>query len=346
MPATAPSRSPAAARQARSARGFTLTEMLVVIGIIAILIGIVLSALSRTQEKARRTETENLMQEFAKACETFQQQFGFYPGIVPESFLAADPKITGTENAILHLCGGGIPQDDPNYSSPQYSGASWTEITFTNGGATFRIKVNPAKVGEGPRIRGTQYKSFFSPKSDALAPVPGQGLAAAGTDPYANDPYRLPDLVDSWGQPIIYMRQMRAQGSTLVAGAQATESMADCMFAFQPIVAYINSVELGDLGQAQIGNSILRTTPAANQSATLAQIIRNPSFGAPGTPNAGAPSGAVVLISAGRDGIFFWNKDGPGTPTAVINDIVSAVVNPQGPYTVKQYDDVRVFSGG
>ncbi len=345
MPDTPAVRTPSHASQGRARVGFTLTEMLVVIGIIALLIGILLPALSAVQERARKTQTEKLLQEFGKACETFQQQFGFYPGIVPEAILAADPKISGTENAILHLCGGAVAQDDPNYAAAQYSG--WTVITFNGGtNGTFSIKINPTKVGEGPRIRGVQYKSFFSPKADELAPVPGQGLTASGADPYANDPFRLPDLVDAWGQPVIYMRQMRPQGSSLVAGAQPSESIADCMFAFQPILPYINSVELGNLSQSQSTNSILRMTPPANQSATLAQIIRNVSYGAAGTPNAGAPRGAWVLISPGKDGIFFSRIDGPGSASAPVVEIVSATANPRGPYVVNEYDDVRVFGGG
>jgi len=191
-------------------RGFTLIEIMVVIGIIALLIGILLPALSKVQERAKVTQTMGLMQEFAKACDAFQQEFGRYPGLVPEEILANDPQISGTENALLELMGGGVRKNDVDTSTytnttTGYSADGWVELTFTpTGQPDFKVKINIGKMGEGPRINGKQYPPFFAPKAAELRPVEGQmsgktrtkGPSAAGN---------IPDLVDSWGNPIIFL---------------------------------------------------------------------------------------------------------------------------------------------
>ena len=312
-------------------RGFTLVELLVAIGIIMVLIGILLSALGKVATKAKMTDTTARMNEFAKACDVFYTQFGYYPGIVPEAMLAAtvNPPISGTENALLHLMGGAIRNDDPTYAA-----SAGTEFTFgttgTAGTGQVKIKINAIDIGKGPRIEGKQYEPFFTPKDAQLKIAVGQvGQTSA-----------LPDLLDAWGQPIGYIRSSRPTG--LITGNVADNPQ----FFIEPLFPYFNSTGLGDLAVDQTANSVFYAGTTANKQEYLAQLIRHPamgSFALLSDAKAGTPRGRYFLFSAGSDGIYFAKLgDGP-TPTATFN---FAGTDAKKPDVVTTYNDIVVSGGG
>lgn len=315
----------------RARRAFTLVELLVAVAIILVLIGILLPALGKVSTKARVTATQATMNEFAKACDNFQQQFGYYPGIVPENVLAATTNcpITGTENAILHLMGGAVRDDDPDYLT-----AAGTEYIFGTSGSTgtgqVRVKINPIDIGSGPRVEGRKYDSFFSPKDNQLKPVLGQ----------LNETIVLPDLLDAWGQPIAFIRSAR-QGGLLVGTIQDKPQ-----FYIEPLAAYFTSTALGELGLDQTQTSVFGMGSGTEQRNYLAQLMRHPSFGAFAAltdARAGTPRGRYVLFSPGFDGIYF-SKSGDGPTGATIFTYANtAIVRPDA---VTTYNDVVVFGGG
>ncbi len=326
---TSPSRS--------ARRAFSITELLVVIGIIVLLVGLLLPALSAAQNKARATQTVGAMEQFALACESFQQKFGYYPGVVPEDLLAADPKISGTENALLHLMGGFVRQEDDPTLYTNTTGGDWQEIVFGTGPSTYRIKVSKSRIGEGPVVGGQLYAPFFAPKGNELKPVPGQFLSSAtAADPFADDALALPDVLDGWGQPIMYLRALRDTGPLVGAVTGSTRPQ----FARGPLTPYLSSAALGESGKSQ-ADSILNQGNNAARDENLAQILRHPAFGAANQPLAGTARGKFVIFSAGKDGVFYSQFDGPGS----IASPVTAITN-SGPKVVDEFDDLRRFGGG
>ncbi|MCX7803755.1 MAG: type II secretion system GspH family protein [Planctomycetota bacterium] len=60
-------------------RGFTLVELLVVLGIIAMLMGLILGVVSMVKGEAKKTEMATLLYDMAQACEQFKIQYNQYP---------------------------------------------------------------------------------------------------------------------------------------------------------------------------------------------------------------------------------------------------------------------------
>ena len=324
--------------------GFSLIELMVVISIIAVLVGLLLVALGRVRTAASITKTKNTMQQFAAACDQFQQEYGRYPGVIPEPVLASLPNnpLSTTENALLELMGGyrvlkpgeeNIPAIKDDYDA--YSG---TVIAL---GPVWRLKVDVNRIGEGPFIDGKANGPFLAPDENAFGLVSGQALGASF------NALELPDLLDDWGQPIIYLRRLRSRGPLV------SDDPADLpQFLIAGLDGYLKSTGLGELGQNQDydsspGGSIL-TDSLTDFEINYAYVLRHPALGS-SDPNdvmeTSTARGAYVLISAGPDGIFFSAQDGPGAP----GDEVTALggnpdINPDR--AVDEYDDIRIFGGG
>jgi prepilin-type N-terminal cleavage/methylation domain-containing protein len=138
---TSKSRSIKFARSKSS--GFTLIELLVVISIIALLSTLILSGLQNSRVKARNTAKNNLILEYTKALELYQNDNGKYPS-------------AGTGSETIPKCIGYAETGDKCFAST-YDGSNTINSAFST-----YIKGDISHRGKVPYgnydLKGVQYK--------------------------------------------------------------------------------------------------------------------------------------------------------------------------------------------
>ena len=268
-----------------------------VIAIIAVLLGILLPALSGTRNSARLAATRSLMTTVDTAVKSFKIEKERLPGVFHPEELAdprnadggvANPNLTYMENALLELTGG-VTKD---------SGLPDTfSITLAANGAADRVVwIDPLQMGSN---EGPGYLSV----GDSLTPVRGQ----LGQEDAA---HRISDVVDAFDMPIMMWAVDEFAGRS--AQFAAEDNTMRARFYWTPNASYVMSDGLGkglvDQTRSLLSNNGIQP---ADHELTLAALCGNPAFPnqSGGSINAAtfgpaSPRGDVILQSAGVDNIY------------------------------------------
>ncbi|MBN2473089.1 MAG: DUF1559 domain-containing protein [Pirellulales bacterium] len=146
----------------RSLRGFTLVELLVVIGILGALMALVLPAIQGARESARRVQCANHLKQLALAAHGYHTAHESFPPGLHQSEFAGSPRFRGTSlftYLLPHLEEGAL-LTDWDYDAP---------LENTQGGAAARsatvlpILLCPSDtIAENPVSLGGRYFGMTS----------------------------------------------------------------------------------------------------------------------------------------------------------------------------------------
>lgn len=202
--------------------GFTLIELMVVVGIIALLVAIALPAFSSARRSARVTATKSILATIETGTEMFRTD-GQFGGNLPPSYgirnLVQSPHQVNSKNVTLDWIGGanliawalvgadqlGTPGfknlDGFTPTNDVYGG--WTNDTHTDTGGLYEISDEISGTGQPVRPRA---KLFVDPSKMAFPKFD------TNTRTFVLDKLdtqqQLPSLcfLDSFNQPVLYYR--------------------------------------------------------------------------------------------------------------------------------------------
>lgn len=302
--------------------GFTLTELLIVILIIAVLIGLLLPAVGGVRVTARKSTSTAFMSEIMSASSQFQAAERRLPGYFSvrqlantnnyaKSISATTGGFTQMESALLDLAGG----IDPNQANAPDTDDRIRVGTWL-GDFTQSVYVLRSKIGaaDGPGYLAMP-EQFVDP-GDAF-----NGQVGNRSNKF------MPDLVDAFGMPILmWQRDSLAPSGTKVICADQSPSSAkfptettDPQFYLHTNCGMLHASVLGKgVERSQYNDSCLATeSPGITNSIpqalrTLSAIVGHPAFPneesmidlASDGPIPAQSRGEIILHSAGADGIY------------------------------------------
>jgi prepilin-type N-terminal cleavage/methylation domain-containing protein len=296
--------------------GFTLVELLVVIGLITLLIGLALPAVLHSLKAARRTRTVSDFQLIGTALEAYKSNFGDYPRFDSD---ASTYSLNVMQDRGARLLCRALLAPGPAV----VSGTGTTDFNGANNGGTgqapdgadgpgFRLRSN------GTTAAGTVWRPYIDASKFRLG---NPGAIITSTKTWDSVNFTDATLLDPEGNPILYYPATPGTQAVTVTGAfvttynpqtPATANAATGTSMPYPLYNVYDNAGYGSTTTYTPTN--VPPVPGAFMPATELQVLLGEQSTTSQTngsinPSASPPESATTTIpyllwSAGEDGIF------------------------------------------
>ncbi len=267
----------------RVGAGFSLVEMLLVIAVIALLIAMLMPALSGARQTAIRVKTQAMMADLSNAAQRFgNDNNGRNPGYFSETLMGHSDNnaigMSAMENAMLELGGTRAVltrADDPN--APGANPEAGIIVIGPSSDPANQVVVNLNLIGaEG---------AYFTPEQQFFVPQvhDGSNSAQQSGNPTGEGQEFMPDVLDAWGNPLLVWSQDPGAPSSLLLSNDADE-------------VYTQIARVSSDGDGNPGDT---TGPAWFYLESNSAFLEAPAFGSAGIDMSADPTtGSASVIGA------------------------------------------------
>lgn len=273
--------------------GFSLVEMLLVIGVIGLMIALLLPALAGARQSAMKVSTQSMMADLTSAAQRFgNDNSGRNPGYFSEALMGhsnnLDVGMSAMENAMLDLGGSAAVlarADDEN--APDVNPEEGIIEIGPSEEMEDRVIVNINLIGSTGAYYTPDAKSFVAAAhgDDGQAGRPGGEALSDGIESLSVGQVLMPDLVDAWGNPMLaWSQDQSARGSILVSPGAAGDGV------------YRQFVRVNSDGS---GGEDSDAGPAWFYLVSNAAFLEATEFGGGGVNMAGDPNGGSTSVIGG-----------------------------------------------
>lgn len=231
MPHNASRQSPQVARRSRRAVGFSLIEMMVAVGIIALLAAVLIPVALRATRTAAATKLAADLQTIGQALEAYRADFGDYPRLNP--YNTSTGRTNADRGSVL---------------------LAWALI------GPYPATASPATPGDGADGNGFRLRAGQGRVYGPYLPVDRFKLVD-----FVDGPRTLKQLADGYGTPILYFP---GKSGTRVAPSQPAYFGLGDTFNYNPAdnPELVPGVLLGRLQQAQFTGPFILWSAGADQA--------------------------------------------------------------------------------